>query len=475
MNNLLAMTVAGSVIVILMLLIRPVTAKLFSANWQYRIGKMVIIFFLVPVSLFAEKLASVFPQLVSQNQYSGTSPMLVPIAEQKNGLLNAINAVDTTMEQHLTIEVIQVVSTIWLFGAIGFAVWHLYCYRRFMKSLQANSIAAPEDTAVLLSSCKAALGIRCGVELMQNATIPSPMLVGLLRPMILLPTANMQEINLKLVLTHELMHLKRKDLWVKMLALLAGTVHWFNPLVHVLRKDISTWGELACDEALATKMSLEEKRLYGEAILNTLDNQSGINTAFCSSFCESKKYIKRRLTMILNAKKIKKHIAIFAAVAVLAIAGVGTAVSAFAADSKEIVNDNVTNVTVEKTASQLDINVDRELTESKQVINVDIKSLESGKFVCLGEYTLEEGDLIAYNLTAEGEGNINVGFYKAGDPSNSDGYLGHMMYAGNSIIDKNFNMKVTDKLAGTYYLWVGNFEGATLDNIKGSVEIAVES
>ncbi len=88
------------------------------------------------------------------------------------------------------------------------------------------------------------------------------------------------------------------------------------------------------------------------------------------------------------------------------------------------------------------------------------------------EYTLEEGDLIAYNLTAEGDGNINVGFYKAGDTSNSNGYWGYMMYAGNCIIDKKFHMKVNRKLAGTYYLWVGNFEGETLNNIKGSVEIA---
>jgi len=337
-NNLLAMTVAGSAVVVLMLLLRPVTAKCFPAVWQYRIGKMAIVFFLVPVSLFAEKLALILSQPVTQNQYSGISPMPVPAVEQKNGLLNAINAVDATIEQHLTIEVMQVVSTIWLFGAIGFAVWHLYCYRRFMKLLQANSIPAPEDTAVPLSSCKKELGIRCNVKLMQNPTIVSPMLVGLLRPMILLPTIKIQEIDLKLVLTHELTHLKHKDLWVKILALMMGALHWFNPFVYVLRKDIGRWSELSCDEMLATKMSLEEKRLYGEAILNTLDVSSGTNIAFCSYFCESRKHMKRRLTMLLKAKKIKKHITVFAVIAGLAIAGVGMAVSASAANNS-VVNE----------------------------------------------------------------------------------------------------------------------------------------
>jgi len=143
----------------------------------------------------------------------------------------------------------------------------------------------------------------------------------------------MQEQDLKLVLTHELMHLKRKDLWVKMLALAAGTLHWFNPLVHVIRKDVSIWGELSCDEALASEMSHEERKRYGKAILNTLDIHANIETAFCSSLCESKKQIERRLMRMLNIKKTKKHIAIFAVVTILAIGSAGTAVSAFAAEN----------------------------------------------------------------------------------------------------------------------------------------------
>lgn len=476
MSNLLAMTVTGSVIVGLMLLLRPVTAKIFPARWQYRIGKMAIAFFLVPITLFVEKFSFLLPETITPSQYAGTSPMSIPEKVQLNGMVEALDSLigrhyPMTMEKYFPVEVMQIILFVWFVGAIVFAAWHFYCYHRFIKQIRADSIPVSEDTstAVLFSSCKAALGIHHKVKLMQHPKITSPMLAGLHHPMVLLPTLNMQEIDLKLVLTHELTHLKRKDLWVKMFALAAGMLHWFNPFVYILRKDIGRWSDLSCDEVLAIEMSHEERRLYGEAILNTLDIHSRINTAFCSSLCESKKYIERRLTMLLNVKKVKKHIAIFAVAAILAIGGTGIV---FAAASAEVVDDNTVNATVEKTETQLGINVDRELTKSKKTINVDIKSLKSGQFVCLGEYTLEEGDLIAYNLTAEGDGNINVGFYKAGDTSNSNGYWGYMMYAGNCIIDKKFHMKVNRKLAGTYYLWVGNFEGETLNNIKGSVEIA---
>jgi len=113
-------------------------------------------------------------------------------------------------------------------------------------------------------------------------------------------------------------------------------------------------------------------------------------------------------------------------------------------------------------------------TESKQVINVDVKSLDSGEFVCLGKYALQAGDIIAYNLTAEGNGNLNVEFRKTADPRDNKGYLGHTGFAGNSVITIHSPVEVDNALAGTYYLWVGNYQGESLDNIKGTVEIAAE-
>ena len=328
-SNLLAMSISGSVVVGLMLLLRPVTAKIFSAKWQYGVGKMAIAFFLLPVFLFAKMLSSV--QLIKAS--NPVEPSIIRNALPALPSNGFVDAMDILMEKHLTVELMQVLLLIWFVGAMVFAGWHFYCYRRFSRQLRADSFPIPDDAAaVLLSSCKAALGIHGDVKLMLSPGITSPMLVGLRSPMILLPTSNMREIDLKMVLTHELTHLKRKDLWVKMLALTAETLYWFNPFAHILRKDISKWGELSCDEALATKMSHEERKLYGEAILNTLDNHSGMNTAFCSALCANRKHIERRLTMLLNIKKMKKHIVVVAVVAIVAIASISTAVAALSAE-----------------------------------------------------------------------------------------------------------------------------------------------
>jgi bla regulator protein BlaR1 len=481
LSNLLAMSIAGSAVVGLMMLLQPVTAKIFPAKWQYGIGKMAIAFFLLPVSLIVGKVCFVLPQTITPSHPSGTPPMAIPETLRLNGFVDVIDTLvekqlPVAMEIHLSLEVMGAILFIWLAGAVVFTGWHLHCYHRFSKQLRADSFPGADNTAaVLFSSCKAALGIHSDVKLMLNPKITSPMLVGLFRPMILLPTSNMQQIDLKLVLTHELMHLKRKDLWVKIFALLAGALHWFNPFVHVLRKDVSTWGELSCDEALASGMSHEERKHYGEAILNTLDNHSGMNTAFCSLLCESTKHIERRLIRMLNVKKPKKYIAVFAVVAVLAIGGTGLALSSSAGDDI----DSVINVAVEKQEAKPIIGP----TKTKQAINVDVNSLDIGEFVAVGgPYTLEEGDIILYNITAEGNGNLNADFRRTDDPNDEKGYLGEIGLSSNFM--KNSNpFIVPASLAGTYYLWIGNFDGKTLgknnnsgvlNNVKGTVKIAFE-
>lgn len=320
MDNLFAMTIVGSVIVGFILMFRFMTVKIIPAKWQCRIGKMAMAFFLIPFSLIFRK-------------FSFSQPTIQKL--MLSGDVTNVGFMNVLMRIYLNDGIMNTIFFIWIIGATIFALWHFYCYNRFIRHIQADSTPISEDseTTILLSLCKAKLDISDEVKLMQNSKIASPMLVGLYRPTILLPSLNIQKNDLKLILFHELMHLKQKDLWVKMLALIASTLHWFNPLVHLLRKDISIWGELSCDESLASEMSFRERKLYGELILNTLEIQSSINVNFCSSLCESKKHIKRRLTMLLKAKKPTYYIAVFAVTTILAIGVIGLAISAHTAKS----------------------------------------------------------------------------------------------------------------------------------------------
>ena len=77
--------------------------------------------------------------------------------------------------------------------------------------------------------------------------IDSPFLLGLWRPRIYLPAVLSGE-RLRCVLAHERVHLRRRDHWIKLLAFLLLTVHWFNPLVWLAFFLLSRDLELSCDE-----------------------------------------------------------------------------------------------------------------------------------------------------------------------------------------------------------------------------------
>ena len=282
----------------------------------------------------------------------------------------------------------------------------------------------------------------------------------------LLPSIKIASDELAFILRHELVHLKRNDLWYKALVLLATAIHWFNPVVYIMAKAIVAQCEISCDELLLQGTSFQQRKQYGKTIIGVVRNGAKLQTALSTNFYGGKKSMKTRIFSIMDTTKKKAGITILG-VALIATIGTGMV---FAASSAKNENDNVVNAADE-------IQAEREFigpTESKQVINVDVKSLESGEFVCVGgPYTLEEGDLIQYDITAEGNGNLNVGLRKTTDPRDDNSYLGHSGLAGNFIKDFT-SFKVSKSLTGTYYLWVGNYDGETLNNIKGTMEIVVE-
>ena len=77
--------------------------------------------------------------------------------------------------------------------------------------------------------------------------------------MLLLPEEDYTEDELSMVFRHELVHLKRRDLYVKLGLTLACALHWYNPAVYVLCKQVSFWQESSCDEAVINNGSLADK------------------------------------------------------------------------------------------------------------------------------------------------------------------------------------------------------------------------
>ena len=113
------------------------------------------------------------------------------------------------------------------------------------------------------------MGLKSAPDLRICAGLQAPMLAGIFRTVLLLPEEPMEEQSLRHTLLHELSHYRRKDIWLRTLAVLACAVHWFNPLVWYLRHMLVQDTELACDEALIRYLPKEEYGDYCRTILNS--------------------------------------------------------------------------------------------------------------------------------------------------------------------------------------------------------------
>lgn len=78
----------------------------------------------------------------------------------------------------------------------------------------------------------------------------------------------MSENALRHALLHELVHYRRRDLWLNALLLLVKSLYWFNPLMWWMEKLAIRDTELACDEEVLRLLPPEEHALYGETVLS---------------------------------------------------------------------------------------------------------------------------------------------------------------------------------------------------------------
>lgn len=201
--------------------------------------------------------------------------------------------------------VIRKLWVVWLCGVIASLVAKLVDYRGFLRYLRLqNKEEEDAEVQAVLDDVMMDLHIKKDVKLYRNSLVSSPMLVGMFHPYIVLPAELPVDGALSALLTHELVHYKRKDIWVKWLVQAARCVHWFNPVLAVASRDISRSCEMACDEAVNRFLDTESRKRYGNMLLDIAAGELGYQDRILPlTLVENKKYIKERLDTIMNEKK----------------------------------------------------------------------------------------------------------------------------------------------------------------------------
>ena len=199
-----------------------------------------------------------------------------------------------------TLSWTQLGAWLWLGGMAALLVYQGAGYALARRRLLRDAEPGSEEETALLAALAAGLGVRRAPPLLRTADAASPMVLGLVRPVLLLPEGTLPAEELEVVLRHELTHLKRHDVAYQALLLLARTVHWFNPLVWWMGREAGRSLELCCDDAVVRGRDEAFCRRYGSVLLRTA---AGGRMPLSTQFGGGKGQLKARLGNLFRKKR----------------------------------------------------------------------------------------------------------------------------------------------------------------------------
>lgn len=318
--SLLQMSFLGTVIILLIVVLRAVLInrlpkKTFLILWWIALIRLLVPFSIKSVTSIYSLLQSIYSDInpVRTAQTTTFLPIHGNMPEIANGLSEAM--VQRT-------ESISILSVIWLAGLLlcfgFFAVSYIKCYREFRFSLPVEND--------ILEAWKEKHPLKRSLSIRQTETIAAPLSYGVIRPVILMPknTEWKNIYQLRYVLEHEYVHIRRLDMLTKLIMIAAVCIHWFNPLVWVMYILFNRDLELSCDETVVRRFGMDIKSVYATALISMEEKKSGL-TPLCNSF--SKNAIEERIRAIMKIKKTSKFAVMISAVLVIGVTG-GFATSA---------------------------------------------------------------------------------------------------------------------------------------------------
>ena len=337
--NLLKTSLLGSLAILAMLVLKPLWRERYRAKTRCWLWLALAVFLLLPVD-FSVKNAPV--QAAPPKDYTlfvGTDKTAIQSTDnlfgdmaEKSGQSPAqvrdtiIQRPVTNPEQKTTryIPVTTILFYGYLAGAAAFLLYQGVSYALFRRTVRRwKRDVARADYAAMLSDTARDLGVSAP-EMIVCEAISTPAVTGLLRPRLLLPHERYDVQELRYILRHELCHLKRRDMLLKLVLLAANAMHWFNPVVYLMLRQTDEDIELACDSAATDGLELPERAAYSRTLLAAV--QSSVRALPATTcFGGTVERLKRRITNVLGAQK-KRGLGIVALVLALTLTA-GCAVS----------------------------------------------------------------------------------------------------------------------------------------------------
>ncbi len=214
--HVVALSISLTPIIVALLILMPLFRIRYSANWRYWMWLAISLRLLIPFS-FGEFL----PLQFNCPLYNLGNIEFSESLHQSSMLQITISPKSTAASTFFTnLTFWNMLMIIYFTGAIAFLVYKFVLYIIFCRSIRRWSRDSSDSRiAEMVSELSKIYKFNVGKTRLQIRIwkkISGPMVVGLFRHTLLLPDNNYDNKKLKMILSHEIIHLKRHDLWYKL-------------------------------------------------------------------------------------------------------------------------------------------------------------------------------------------------------------------------------------------------------------------
>ncbi len=458
--SILGISVSIGLIVIGLILLTPFLNKRYAARWKYLIWIFLALRLLVPFSgangrYVMDRMSQMKVQMISEeNDTNNSTDISTPyrriVVEIPAQMTTPIKA--SSEKNQAGITMLDIVALVWIIGSLIFIAVHLISYSHYKRQVIKKGRMIKE--ACILSQMfqlKRELHIKRTVCVMEYYEAESPMIIGFIKPVLVLPKEQYSSEDLFFILKHELVHLKRGDVYLKLLFVTANAVHWFNPLIWIMQKEAVIDMELSCDERVTQGTSYALRKAYTETLLSMLHKRCVRKTILSTQFYGGTKIMKKRFKNILIRNRKKNGIFILICAVVLTIS-LGTLVGC---------------------------SVTKEDTKKENIGNEDVANENTGN---VSEHSEREAvqtePMPVDNFSADNntlENTITLTFSKEGEQEQKQATLaignGYSLYLPD---DEQWHLSTSDlwttDINEQVTLWITHFEGESVDSVNQKLE-----
>lgn len=311
---LIEISLKASIIIMIILVLKWTIGRKMSARWHYLLWFVVVLALLIPMIPIREiqtvKQVIPFPDLDIQN-YSYT-------------ILDEEISQDQVMTNQKTLSRpvewfglgIKFLCLIW---AVGFALNFFYLCAiniSFAIRLKRKHTLIPVNRLVQMKNCASLIGLNRLPQVFETSQVLLPAVYGIYNPILLIPIGfdeHVEPEEMHLILMHELLHIKRRDVLVNVFVTVLKVIHWFNPVILYAFNHMCSDREMACDEMVLKLSRNSENYKYGSLIIKLLQLRTTTSSVSLVGMSVNKKFMKRRIYMITQVGKKRNHLRYLAA------------------------------------------------------------------------------------------------------------------------------------------------------------------